>query len=634
MIAQEVIEAVSQAVLEQGSLTKAQIEETWDIDEESYKELQRRVLATDTSIEKGPQRVGGFTTKKRGGKFPAEGEGDSLLLRSEWEKKTVARMSELLKHSELENMLGTLLQTLRRVRIEETGMDRRGTKLELATALVLQHGIDLFYDREIRRTVAKAVGIDAPDKWHPGKAAAIKFVLNAGFPDELAGIPTEDSLPDFEYLEGRFRLKTLWDFQTEVKEELDRTLKTPGERALVTLPTGAGKTRVAVESIRDSLSGQHNPTSDSAKTSTVLWLAHTEELCEQAYTCFKQVWETSESVCPLLLVRFWGRYTQDLAKHRETLRQILSKPSVLVSTPQRIINLLDERIDESTGMLQDLVKALGLLIVDEAHRAAAKSYKHIMEFLLPRERRVSVAGLTATPFRMEYLGDDREMGTRELKEIFHRLIEPLRTLGENPRAKLQELGVLARPVLKTIDMPTRMRIPDLPQSEAITEEDLERIDRVLAVRTDNSPRRLAILKELLPIAKNEDNSILYFGPTVRDAECMAFLLRRQGVPAAVVSGKTRDVTRRQVVTEFKQRKVRVLCNCEVLTTGFDAPLVTHIVMARPTVSRVLYEQIIGRGLRGSKFGGTDTCEILNCKDNFQGNPPSLGYESFRKIWDV
>jgi superfamily II DNA or RNA helicase len=55
-------------------------------------------------------------------------------------------------------------------------------------------------------------------------------------------------------------------------------------------------------------------------------------------------------------------------------------------------------------------------------------------------------------------------------------------------------------------------------------------------------------------------------------------------------------------------------------------------MARPTVSRVLYEQIVGRGLRGPKFGGTATCAILDCEDNFRGDRPQLGYEAFRKVW--
>ena len=632
MIDKQLVEDVMGVLLEQGELTKSQILETWEVSEDDYKELQKCILRKDQSIEKGPQRVGGFVVRKRKGRFPDDDAGEDFLLRTEWERQAVMRLSEVLQHSELEDMLGSLLQTVRQVRKEQTGIDRRGTKSELATALVLQHGIDLFCESGIRQAVAKAIGVKYPERWHPGKDAAGRFVADAGFPRELAGIPTADSLPDYEFLEGKFRLQVLWDFQKEVKEALDRTLQQPGDRAIVTLPTGGGKTRVAVESIRDWLTARYDVAAKVADEAAVLWLAHTEELCEQAYVCFKQVWEASENVCPLLLVRFWGRYTQDLAQHRDALKQILSRPSVLISTPQRIINLLEGWIEGSKAVVDHLINALGLLLVDEAHRAAAPSYRRILEALVVRERSISVAGLTATPFRMEYLGDDPEEGTRELKEIFYKLIEPVQTLGENPRQKLQEMGVLARPVFDTIETPTTMRLPEVLKDSHLSEEDLERMDRVLAVRADNTPRRLAILKRLLPIANNPANSILYFGPSVRDAQCMAFLLRRAGIEAAVISGQTRDVTRRQVVTEFKLRQVRVLCNCNVLATGFDAPQVTHIIVARPTVSRVLYEQILGRGLRGRAFGGTETCVILDCQDNFRGERPPLGYEAFRRVW--
>ena len=87
------------------------------------------------------------------------------------------------------------------------------------------------------------------------------------------------------------------------------------------------------------------------------------------------------------------------------------------------------------------------------------------------------------------------------------------------------------------------------------------------------------------------------------------------------------------MSDFKRKSIRVLCNCEVLTTGFDAPGVTHIVMARPTTSLVLYEQMVGRGLRGPLFGGTETCVILDCEDNYVGDRPELGYEQFRRIWE-
>ncbi|MEA3224918.1 MAG: helicase-related protein, partial [Planctomycetota bacterium] len=245
------------------------------------------------------------------------------------------------------------------------------------------------------------------------------------------------------------------------------------------------------------------------------------------------------------------------------------------------------------------------------------------------------AGLTATPFRMEYLNDDPEEGTRDLKDIFENLIEPVQVLGEDPATRLerlQEMEILARPDFREILTHTIIRVPGVPEGQFLPEAEMQRIDRIMAERADKTERRLAILDHLLPLAKHEANSILYFGPSVCDAECMAFLLRREHIPAAVISGRTRDVTRRQTITDFKHGKIRVLCNCEVLTTGFDAPRVTHIVVGRPTVSGVLYEQMVGRGLRGPRFGGTISCVILDCQDDFRGTRPPLGYESLRRVW--
>ncbi|MFN8753109.1 MAG: DEAD/DEAH box helicase, partial [Betaproteobacteria bacterium] len=134
------------------------------------------------------------------------------------------------------------------------------------------------------------------------------------------------------------------------------------------------------------------------------------------------------------------------------------------------------------------------------------------------------------------------------------------------------------------------------------------------------------------LCANPGHRIIYFGPSVLDAECMAFLLRSRGIAAAFVSGGTRDVTRRRLITEFREGALQVLCNCEVLTTGFDAPRVTHVVMARPTVSQVLYEQMVGRGLRGPGFGGTASCVIVDLEDNYRSDRPVLGYQAFRELW--
>jgi superfamily II DNA or RNA helicase len=628
-IVKEIIERFN----DKGEITQDEILTHWPMfkNENLYSELQKIIL--DDRIEKGPRGVGGFIAKKRMGTLPDDSLSAGLLLKDEWERMTVGRFCELFDHKTLESFLGpSFLYVIRETRRRRTDEDRRGTKRELAVALIVKHGVDLMADANIRQDIASKCRLDFPQKWYPGKNTAIEFIKSAGLPPQLAGVETPRSRPDYEYLEGHFILAPLADFQKEVKEKIVEKIKRPSSKAIVTLPTGAGKTRVAVEAARDCLTELNEASSNPSKKA-ILWLAHTEELCEQACLCFKQVWESSSDICGLHLVRFWGKYTTDFNRHHQTLKAKLTEPCVLVSTPQRIVNIIESNGSGQNGdsLFRIIDESLRLMVIDEAHRAAAPSYRRILKTF---NRQVALIGLTATPFRDVFLGGESPEGTEELREIFRYLVEPIQTLGENPRIELQKRKILATPEFIEIETPAKIRIPRSfnQQGDFITDEEIGRIDEIMGREADALPRRLAILEKILPIARLENNSILYFGPSVKDAEQMAFLLRQENIASAVVSGDTRDSTRRQMVAEFKDGKIRVLCNCEVLTTGFDAPMVTHVVMARPTVSLVLYEQMIGRGLRGVKFGGTDSCKIINCKDNFPLGRPELGYEAARNIW--
>jgi superfamily II DNA or RNA helicase len=74
----------------------------------------------------------------------------------------------------------------------------------------------------------------------------------------------------------------------------------------------------------------------------------------------------------------------------------------------------------------------------------------------------------------------------------------------------------------------------------------------------------------------------------------------------------------------------VLCNYGVLTTGFDAPRISALVIGRPTASPLLYEQMIGRGMRGPRFGGTEECLVVDIEDNigFSGQLAFLRYADY------
>ena len=164
----------------------------------------------------------------------------------------------------------------------------------------------------------------------------------------------------------------------------------------------------------------------------------------------------------------------------------------------------------------------------------------------------------------------------------------------------------------------------------ISEEDIEKtsqLDRQIQSRVDSTKRRMLILNAIKEqVRKSPNGKFLYFGPTVKDVRLMTLLLRESNYSADYVIGNRKLATRRKIINDFKNGKLQFLCNCEVLTTGFDEPKITHLVMARPTVSQVLYEQMIGRGLRGIKFGGTEICKVLSCEDM------DLNYDEFYRIW--
>ena len=129
--------------------------------------------------------------------------------------------------------------------------------------------------------------------------------------------------------------------------------------------------------------------------------------------------------------------------------------------------------------------------------------------------------------------------------------------------------------------------------------------------------------------------VLFFGCSVQHAEAMAVLLRRRGRASGVVTADTRDATRRHLVQAFREGEVQVLCNYGVLTTGFDAPRVRAVVIGRPTASRVLYDQMIGRGMRGREFGGTDECLVIDVDDNLvhsDGSQLMMASMQYAEYW--
>lgn len=454
-------------------------------------------------------------------------------------------------------------------------------------------------------------------KWHPGKRWARLFVHVLGFPLIYAGLPGFGEETATLEVAPFVPLPDLADFQQDLKEQARAVLDAPpgDNRAVLTMPTGAGKTRTAVETV---LAWRLGRTDRPA----ILWIAQSEELCEQAVQAFAEVWtdlgQRRERVTETLTIgRYWAT------------RAVPDEPDVVVASIQKLQKAVSNTDERHRDTLLGLRNCVGVVVVDEAHRIHAGSYREVLDFfgidLSPTGRSTApLLGLTATPFRAD---TDQ---SRRLGRMFHNRLLRSKILGEDMVGALRARRILAMAEHEVVEHGAA--VFNMENNKKF----VEHFDRFndfdagfLREIAEDDARNRAIFQRLMEFP--EDWPTLFFGCTVEHAEAMAVLLRRAGRSAAVVTGKTRAATRRALIEEFRAGRLSVLCNYGVLTTGFDAPKVRALVVGRPTTSRVLYEQMIGRGLRGPEFGGTEVCKVIDVRDNikFHGE---LAYEKYGRYW--
>jgi superfamily II DNA or RNA helicase len=268
----------------------------------------------------------------------------------------------------------------------------------------------------------------------------------------------------------------------------------------------------------------------------------------------------------------------------------------------------------------------GLVVVDECHHAITPCYSNLLRWLdaetpRPGASEISqppILGLSATPYRT----DDDE--SRRLAKRFNNLWFP--TEQEELHFRLRRQGVLAETDYEALESGVGLLKEEIDRLARLSEpwegidfeNILEAINQRLAGNTDRNQR---LVKR---IQKSAEHSILFFTNSVLHAEEMSARLNLAGIPAAAISGSTPTVARRYFLDRFQRGEIRVICNHSVLSTGFDAPKTDMILIARQLFSPVRYMQMVGRGLRGEKNGGTARCRIVTVVDNlgrFQDKHP-------------
>ncbi len=450
----------------------------------------------------------------------------------------------------------------------------------------------------------------AEKRWTDGRVWPRDFVTTLGFPLVFSGIkvPQASKPSAVMDIEARKTVPPLVDFQEQLKEDMLDVLELNKDqtRCIVTLPTGGGKTRVAVESFIEWMHAHFN------EQKYMIWIAQSSELCEQAIACIAEMWQEKEYPESLRIYRYFNG--NDIGIEDLT-------GGAVVASIQQIVS----RLNADDVALKEILQNCGAMIIDEAHHAAAPSYRKLINHAkeLCGEELFPVCGLTATPGRSN--GETQDLvGEFEAHLIKPKL--PERTeYEENPIRYFRDEGYLATPIHIIHESGKDYQVDE---DSVDDRSDLNK--EFLKELAGDEERNEMIIERLLQIP--DVKPTLIYACTVEHAEYLSTVMNSLGRKSASISANTSKGLRRIYIDAFKNGEIDFLFNYGVLTTGFDAPNTEYIVITRPTTSDILYEQIIGRGLRGPKFGGTEQCTIIDFADNLLRLGKPLAYTRFEGFW--
>lgn len=286
-----------------------------------------------------------------------------------------------------------------------------------------------------------------------------------------------------------------------------------------------------------------------------LFLAHTKELIAQARKTFDEIWPEVST----------GLFVAE-EKDRDSY--------VVCGSIQSVAQNIEEFRSED----------FGYIIIDECHHGTASTYKKILKHFNPQ----FTLGLTATPDRTD--GED-------LLEVFKNVAHKfdLQTAVE-----LNELAPIRCVRVKTnVDLST-VRINGIKYNS----QDLES-------KLFVPERNKLIVDTYLKYVK--DRKTVVFCASVAHAEEIAQLFRSNNIACEAVSGTIRNSERKRILEQYENGKINALCACDLLNEGWDSPKTEVLFMARPTMSKTLYIQQLGRGMR--KHEGKEYLLVFDFIDN-------------------
>ncbi|MFA4971421.1 MAG: DEAD/DEAH box helicase [bacterium] len=233
-----------------------------------------------------------------------------------------------------------------------------------------------------------------------------------------------------------------------------------------------------------------------------------------------------------------------------------------------------------------------LVVVDECHYANSPGYQRVLQYFGEAYH----LGCTATPFR----GDHKSLADAGWQSVAY----------VYPWHKAVEDGWLAPLRVERLQTTTTL-VGVSSKSDAMTGQTDFTASR-LSSRINTPTRNDAIVQAW--IDRISPRRTLGFCATVEHTVSLANAFRRRGIEAHAIYGEMGPRERRVLIDGHKRGRFLVLINCQVLTHGYDDPGIQAIIMAKPTQSKVLYIQCVGRGLRPDRDHGKQDCVLLDVVD--------------------
>ena len=334
----------------------------------------------------------------------------------------------------------------------------------------------------------------------------------------------------------------LFDYQEDMKERIEKALRLH-RSVMAQMPTGTGKTYLLTAVIDSFVS--NNPMEK-------VWIvAHRRELVSQIDETVRKFRSYSASNASFLLSSVKAMSIQWLMRHYD-------------------------EIEEEPGMI----------VIDEAHHALAKTYKEMWE----RFPKAKFLGLTATPCRLNGKG---------FTDLFDVLVQSWGVPEFISKGRLATYDFVS---IKS-DGVTQRLIDSLQKRGADGDYQNKEMDMLL----NKKPSIERLYRSLEEYGK--DRKGIVYAINISHAQKITKLYQEHGVKAIAIDSKTPATERQLDIEAFKKGDIQVLVNVDIFSEGFDCPDVEFVQLARPTLSLAKYLQMVGRGLRVAK--GKKNCVIID-----------------------